>query len=131
MKGQTPGATGPRRGDRSPWPGQQEGEWTRLCSLPPPFSARPLGSHAGGSEPSGRLSGWRGTRLAPLHVAAAFPRKGWVSWFSAPGLASAVLPQLLGTRISFLFLFLILLSNPIIMKAKHVHLRTSIQSRKV
>ena len=53
--------------------GRKSGLWTWLCSLPPLFSAQPLGSYAGGSEPRGRLSGWRGTRPALLHVAAAFP----------------------------------------------------------
>lgn len=104
MEGQTPGAAGLRKGDRPPGLGSRKGCGPAVLTPTTVLSSTP-GSRAGGSEPSGRLSGWRGTRLASLHVAAAFPRKGWASWFSAPGLASAVLPQLLGTHISFLFLF--------------------------
>lgn len=66
-----------------------------LALFPPPA----LSSHPGGGEPR------RWARCRAPHGCRLSPSKGWDDRVSAPGLAAAVLPQLLGTHISFLSFF--------------------------
>lgn len=90
---------------------------------------RPLGSSAGGGEPG---DGW----LAG-HQACLPPRgrclslEGMGRWFSSLAWLLLCFLSFWELNISFLFLFLILLFNQIVIRVKYVHLRALIQCSKV
>lgn len=104
------------RGDTSPWPGDKEGPLRSPATIlsPAPWAAplEEVSPGLAGGAPGLPPSTW------PLPFSG---RDGSSVFLSA--LASAVLPQLLGTHIPFPFLFLILLFNQIITRGTYFHLR--------
>lgn len=100
---------------------------TRGASALSRHNASPAPWAAGGGRRGARRWRWLGTRPFSLHVAAAFPWKGWVAAFPLwLGLCCA--SSVLGTHVSFVFLMLTF--NQIIVRVMHVHLRALVQGSK-
>lgn len=116
MEANSEGGRGARRGTQpAAWGERGASALSRHNVSPAPWAA------GGGRRRAGR-GRWRGTRPASLHVAAAFPWKGWVAGFPLRlGLCCA--SSVLGTHISFVFLVLMLLFHQIIVRVTHACLR--------